>query len=238
MVTGASGGIGQAVARELATMGADVVVHYHRRRAEGEGLAAALGRLHPGQRFLAVGADLAEPDAAEGLMRRAVQDAGRLDVLVNAAGVNRDAALAKARAEDWRHVIDVNLFGVVSACRAAIPHFRGWGRIVNISSIIGATGNYGQTNYAASKAALAGFSKSLAQELARHGVTVNVVAPGFVDTAMTAGMPDKYRRMWQERSPLGRFGTPEEVAYCVGFLASPRASYITGAVLHVNGGAY
>jgi NAD(P)-dependent dehydrogenase (short-subunit alcohol dehydrogenase family) len=238
LVTGATGGIGRAVAELLAQQGADVALHYHRREAEAQALAEELARRHPGQRFLALGADVARPEEVAALFRRLGDAWGGLHVLVNNAGINRDRTLRKADPEEWRRVVEVDLMGVVHCTREALPYLRQPARVVNVSSIIGALGNFGQSNYAAAKAALFGFSKSLAQELGAQGTTVNVVAPGFVDTPMTAAMPEAYRRRWEERVPLRRFARPEEVAVCVAFLASEAASYVNGAILHVNGGAY
>lgn len=238
LVTGATGGIGRSVAELLARQGADVALHYHKRREEAEELVRQLAQSHPGQRFLAMGADISRIDEVHRLFVRLAEAWGTLNVLVNNAGINRDRTLRRADPEEWQRVVDVDLMGAVHCTREALPYLEPPGRVVNISSIIGALGNFGQSNYAAAKAALFGFTKSLAQELGADGTTVNAVAPGFVDTPMTAQMPEKYRQRWEERVPLRRFARPEEVAACVAFLASEAASYVNGAILHVNGGAY
>lgn len=231
IVTGASGGIGGGVARALHGAGATVVLT-GRREAALSALAATLG-----ERVRVVTADLGEAGAAEALVKQ-VEDAGGVDILVNNAGLTRDNLALRLKDEDWQEVLDTNLVAAFRLCRAA---FRGmmkrrFGRIVNITSIVGVTGNPGQANYAASKAGLIGMSKSLAQEIATRGVTVNCVAPGFIDTAMTADLADAQKARLLDAIPTGRLGTAEDVAAAVVYLASVEAAYVTGQTLHVNGG--
>jgi len=175
-----------------------------------------------------------------GLVKAVEEAFGRIDILVNNAGITRDGLLVRMKDEDWDRVLSVNLKGAFLVTRAVLPGMmkRRYGRIVNISSVIGFSGNPGQTNYAASKAGLVGFSRSLALEVARRGITVNVVAPGYIETDMTAALPEKAREALLAQVPMGRAGTPEEVAHAVVFLASDKASYITGTVIHVNGGLW
>jgi 3-oxoacyl-[acyl-carrier protein] reductase len=232
LVTGASGGIGGAIARVLHAQGAAVTLGGTRIEAL-EAVAAELGE----HVFCAPG-DLSDAAAAKGLVARAEAAMGGLDVLVNNAGITRDTLALRMRDDDWRSVIDVNLTAAFQLARAALRGMlkRRWGRIVNITSVVGLTGNPGQANYAASKAGMIGMSKSLAHEVATRGITVNCVAPGFVDSPMTRGLDEDRRGTILESIPAGRLGEGHEVAACVAFLASEDAAYITGQTLHVNGG--
>jgi 3-oxoacyl-[acyl-carrier protein] reductase len=227
LVTGASRGIGRAIALELARAGAEVVVGYRTGSEAAEALAREIGGR-------AVRADVADPAQAA----RLVEEAGELDVLVNNAGLTRDGLIARMTDEDWRVVLDTNLGGVFHTCRAAARGMmrRRRGAIVNLTSVVGIHGNPGQTNYAASKAGIIGFTKSLARELASRGVRVNAVAPGYIQTALTEVLPADVRQAILANTPLGRLGTPEDVAGAVRFLCSDEASFVTGAVLLVDGG--
>jgi len=227
LVTGASRGIGRAIAAELAAAGASVVVGYRSGQEEAEVLAAELGGR-------AVQADVSSPDDA----RRLVEEAGDLDILVNNAGLTRDGLLARMSDDDWRTVIDTNLSSVFYTCRAVTRPMmkKRAGSIVNISSIVGVHGNWGQTNYAASKAGIIGFTKSLARELGSRNVRANVVAPGYVKTQLTDVLPEQATEAMLTNTPLGRLGEPEDVAGAVRFLCSDAASFITGEVLLVDGG--
>jgi 3-oxoacyl-[acyl-carrier protein] reductase len=227
LVTGASRGIGRAIAEELARAGAAVVVGYRSGKDEAEELAAAIGGR-------AIQADVS--DAGEA--KRLVDEAGDVDVLVNNAGLTRDGLLARMSDDDWRTVIETNLSSVFYTCRAVTRPMmkkRG-GSIINISSIVGVHGNWGQTNYGASKAGIIGFTKSLARELGSRNIRANVVAPGYVKTALTEVLPDEATAAMVQQTPLGRVADPEEIAGAVRFLASDQASFITGDVLLVDGG--
>jgi 3-oxoacyl-[acyl-carrier protein] reductase len=227
LVTGGSRGIGAAIARELAAAGASVAVGYRSGAEEAEAIAAEIGGR-------ALRADVATPDDA----KRLVEEAGDLDVLVNNAGITRDGVLARMSDDDWRSVLDTNLSSVFYTCRAVARGMmrRRAGSIVNLSSIVGLHGNWGQTNYAASKGGIIAFTKSLAQELGSRGVRANVVAPGYVQTQLTDVIPDEAKEQMLGLTPLGRFGDPEDVARAVRFLCSDDASFITGEVLVVSGG--
>ncbi|MES2144379.1 MAG: 3-oxoacyl-[acyl-carrier-protein] reductase [Pseudomonadota bacterium] len=232
LVTGASGGIGAEIARVL--HGAGATVGLSGTRVEPlQVLAADLGgRAH------VLPCNLSVPDEVEGLVKRAVEAMGSVDILVNNAGITKDGLAMRMSDEDWAQVIDVNLTATFRLCRAAIRGMMKarWGRIVNISSVVGTTGNAGQVNYAASKAGMVGMSKSLAAEVASRGITVNAVAPGFIATAMTDKLSDAQRAAILGAVPAGRMGQPAEIAAAVLYLASAEASYVTGATLHVNGG--
>ncbi|HTW29224.1 MAG TPA: 3-oxoacyl-[acyl-carrier-protein] reductase [Acetobacteraceae bacterium] len=232
LVTGASGGIGAGVARALHAQGAAVVLSGTRLEAL-EALASELG-----ERAHVCAADLRDPAAPEALVAAAEAAAAPLAILVNNAGLTRDTLALRMKEEDWQAVLEVDLAAPFRLCRAALRGMlrRRAGRIVNIASIVAATGNAGQANYAAAKAGLVGMSKSLAQEVASRGITVNVVAPGFVQTAMTDGLPEAQKAKLLEAIPLGRMGTPADIAAAVAFLATDEAGWITGATLHVNGG--
>jgi 3-oxoacyl-[acyl-carrier protein] reductase len=227
LVTGGSRGIGRAIALELGRAGANVVVGYRTGREEAEAVASEIGGR-------AVEADVGDPEAAKAL----VEGAGDLDILVNNAGLTRDGLLARMSDEDWRTVIDTNLSSVFYTCRAAARPMmkRRGGAIVNVSSIVGVHGNFGQTNYAASKAGIIGFTKSLARELGSRNVRANVVAPGYVKTQLTDVLPEEATAMMLTNTPLGRLGDPEDVAGAVRFLCSDDAKFVTGAVLLVDGG--
>jgi len=227
LVTGASRGIGRAIASELASAGASVVLSYRTGAEEAEALAAEIGGR-------AVQADVSDPASAQAL----VAAAGDLDIVVNNAGVTRDGLLVRMSDEDWRTVIDTNLASCFYTCRAAARGMmkRRSGTVVNISSIVGIHGNWGQTNYAASKAGIIGFTKALARELGSRNVRANVVVPGYVETRLTDVLPDEATEAMLQNTPLGRLGKPEDVAGAVRFLSSDESSFITGAVLLVDGG--
>ena len=227
LVTGASRGIGRAIAAELARAGANVVVGFRSGKDEAEALAAEIGAR-------AVQADVANADDA----RRLVEEAGDLDILVNNAGLTRDGLLARMPDDDWRVVIETNLSSVFYTCRAVCRPMmkKRAGAIVNVSSIVGVHGNWGQTNYAASKAGIIGFTKSLARELGGRGVRANVVAPGYVKSRLTETLPEELKGQMLANTPLARLGDPEDVAGAVRFLCSDEAAFITGEVLLVDGG--
>jgi 3-oxoacyl-[acyl-carrier protein] reductase len=227
LVTGASRGIGQAIARELAAAGATVVIGYRSGKDEADSLAAELGGR-------AVQADVSNAEEAQ----RLVAEAGDLDILVNNAGLTRDGLLARMSDDDWRTVIDTNLSSVFYTCRAVCRPMmkKRAGSIVNVSSIVGVHGNWGQTNYAASKAGIIGFTKSLARELGSRNVRANVVAPGYVKTQLTDVLPEEATAAMLQNTPLGRLGEPEDIAGAVRFLCSDDASFITGEVVLVDGG--
>jgi 3-oxoacyl-[acyl-carrier protein] reductase len=232
LITGASGGIGEAVARALHGQGATVVLHGTR----AEKLQALQNEL--GARAFALTANLADREAVAGLIDAAAALAGPIAILVNNAGITRDGLLMRMKDEDWDTVLEVNMTATMSLCRAAMRSMMKarFGRIISISSVVGVTGNPGQTNYAASKAGMIGFSKSLAAEVASRGMTVNVVAPGFIETPMTDVLDDAQKTGLLDRVPAGRLGQADEIAAAVAFLASDEAAYITGTTLHVNGG--
>ncbi|OHA04244.1 MAG: beta-ketoacyl-ACP reductase [Candidatus Sungbacteria bacterium RIFCSPHIGHO2_02_FULL_52_23] len=234
VVTGAERGIGRAVVCTLAAAGMDVVIVYHKDARAGETLARELDGL--GMRAIAVRADVSDFASCRNLAQAVKKEFGRCDVLVNNAGVLSDKTLAKMSKAQWDLVIRTNLDGVFNVTKHMLPLIREGGAIINISSIIGTTGNFGQTNYAASKAGIIGFTKSLSREMGRQGITVNAIAPGLIDTAMIQSVREDKRNELIKRIPAGRMGTPEEVAYLVAFLASPRARYISGAVIGIDGG--
>lgn len=237
IVTGAGRGIGLAIARQLATLGATVVIADY--AAYGEEAAAALTR--DGLRACFVRVDVSRQPEVDAMVQEVCSRYGSVDILVNNAGIRPTRRVLEMTAADWDKVLAVNLNGTFYCCRAVAPHMveRRWGRIVSISSLAAQQGSTGgHSHYAASKAGIVGFSRSLARELAPFGVTVNVVSPGWIDTEGWEGQLDGHREEYAARVPLGRLGTPEDVAHAVAFLASEEASYITGVVLPVNGGLY
>lgn len=236
LVTGASRGIGRAIATELARHGAKVVVNYSR---DAEGAQAGVEAIKAlGSQGCAVQADVSDFKAAQGLIKTAVETYGSLDILVNNAGTTRDMVIMLMPEADWDLVIQTNLKSAFNCSKAAVKTMlrRRSGRVINITSVSGIAGNAGQTNYSASKAGLIGFTRALAREVAARNITVNAVAPGFVPTALTNGLPEELKEASLKNIPLGRWGTPEDVAYAVAFLAGPEAGYITGQVLSVDGG--
>ncbi len=235
IVTGAAQGIGRAIAERLAADGADVaVVDLDVGRAQ-ETVAAVAAT---GRRSLAIKANVADWTDVKAMADQVMTEFGRIDILVNNAGITRDGLLLRMKEEDWNLVLDVNLKGTFHCTKAVLPAMlkqRG-GAVVNIASVVGVMGNAGQANYSASKAAVIGLTKTVAREYASRGVTVNAVAPGFIETAMTEALGADAREVLLKQIPLGRLGKPEDVAQAVRFLVSPTAAYITGHVLHVNGG--
>ncbi|MGD8244329.1 MAG: 3-oxoacyl-[acyl-carrier-protein] reductase [Anaerolineae bacterium] len=236
VVTGASRGIGRAIALELAHRGASIVVNYN---TNAEAASEVVDTVQTqGGLAIAVGADVGDFEQAAGLIKTAIDTFGRIDILVNNAGTTRDQLIMMMKEEDWDAVLCTNLKGVFNCCKAVARQMlrQRSGRIVNISSVSGIAGQGGQTNYAASKAGIIGFTKSLAKELGPRSITVNAVAPGFVLTDLTADLPEELVRQAIESTPLRRMGQPEEIAHAVAFLASDLASFITGEVLTVDGG--
>ncbi|WP_019819301.1 3-oxoacyl-[acyl-carrier-protein] reductase [Saccharomonospora saliphila] len=236
LVTGGSRGIGRACVLRLASDGYDVAFAY-RSNEEAANEVTTLASEHGGT-VRAFRAEMADADEVRGMVQRVTDELGAVDVLVTSAGITRDNPLVMMNDEDWHAVLDVNLDGVYHTCRAVIFEMmkRGRGSIVNLSSVAGVHGNATQTNYSAAKAGIIGFSKALAKESGRYGIRVNVVAPGFVDTDMTAGLSEQVRQKSLASVPLRRFGTADEVADLVSFVSSDRAAYVTGSVLHVDGG--
>jgi len=237
LVTGGAQGIGRSLALALAEAGADVAVTDVNPSGAEEAAAAVAAT---GRRSWALAGDVADFDAAQGMVKEVVRDSGKIDILINNAGITRDGLLLRMKEEDWDSVLSVNLKGAFNFCKAAAPVMvkQRYGRIVSMSSVVGVMGNAGQANYAASKAGMIGLTKSLAREVASRGVTVNAVAPGFIDTAMTQALPEKVRMALQQQIPAGKLGQAEDVVAATLFLASEEAGYITGQVLHVNGGMY
>jgi 3-oxoacyl-[acyl-carrier protein] reductase len=236
IVTGASRGIGRGIAIELAQRGAKVVVNYNASAAPAEETVAAIKAA--GGAALPVKANVSQLGEAQALIKATVDAYGRLDILVNNAGTTRDMLLAMMKEDDWDIVLATNLKSAFNCCKAALrPMMRQkYGRIVNITSVAGLAGNAGQTNYSASKAGLIGFTKSLAKEVGARNITVNAVAPGFVETDLTRNLPADLKEAATQMTPLGRWGTCEDVAYAVAFLASDEAAFITGQTLSVDGG--
>ena len=232
LITGASGGIGQAIARTLHQQGARVILH----GTNAEKLTRLQAEL--GEKASMVTADLSDRSALTAMLEHLSASAPPIDILINNAGITRDNLFMRLKDEEWDRVLEVNMTAQMLLSRAVIrPMIKArWGRLISISSIVGVTGNAGQTNYAASKAGMIGFSKSLAQEVASRGITVNVIAPGFITSPMTDGLSDAQKQKLLATIPANRLGSPQDIASAVAYLASEEAGYLTGATLHVNGG--
>ena len=238
LVTGGSRGIGRAICLQLAARGSNVGINYVSNSAAADETLAAITAA--GGKGFVVGFDVADSAAVQKAVKDITSDHGGVDILVNNAGITRDGLMARMKEADWDAVLDTNLKGAFTCSKAVMRGMmkKRWGRIINITSVIGFLGNGGQVNYAAAKAGLVGFSKSMARELAARQVTVNCVAPGYIVTDMTRDLSEDIQEMIKARIPLGTLGTPEDVAAAVGYLASEESSYMTGQTLHVNGGMY
>ena len=236
LVTGGSRGIGRAVAIELAKEGAAVAINYAGNKAAAEEVQSIITQM--GGKAMIIQADVSDEKSAMQMVEEVIAQLGGIDILVNNAGITRDGLFIRMKEEDWNAVINTNLTGIFNCTKVAAKYMmkKRSGRIINMSSVSGIMGNAGQTNYAAAKAGVIGFTKSLAREMASRAITVNAVAPGFIATDMTAAMPEKAQEHVLTSIPLGKMGKPEDIANAVLFLASDKASYITGQVIHVDGG--
>lgn len=237
VITGASRGLGAAIAEEMGRGGAKVVVNYSRSKEPAEEVCARISE--DGGEAIAVQGDVSDPEQAQSLIDQTIEHFNRIDVLVNNAGINIDKTLRKLSVDDWDKVIQVDLNSAFYTVHAALPHMTeaGGGKIINMSSFVGEAGNIGQANYSAAKAGLLGFTKTAAQELARYGITVNAICPGFIETDMVAAIPEEARNKLLKTVPLGRFGQPDEIARAVRYLVED-GDYITGQSLDINGGVY
>ena len=237
IITGCGGGIGRAIALKLASLGANIVVNDVGEAAAAKVVADVEAT---GREAIVSTASVSDGEAVDGMVAAAMEKWGRVDILVNNAGITRDNLVMRMKDEQWDLVLEVNLKGAFVCTRSAVrPMVKArYGRIINIASIVGARGNAGQANYAASKGGLIALTKTVAQEFASRDITCNAVAPGVVDTAMFRALPEETQQAWMEQVPLGRAGTPEDVAECVAFFCLPGGSYVTGHVLHLNGGLY
>jgi acetoacetyl-CoA reductase len=237
VVTGASRGLGAAIAEEMGYAGAKVVVNYSRSKEPAEALVERISG--DGGEAISVQGDVSDPEQAQALIDQTIEKFGRVDVLVNNAGINIDRTLRKLTVEDWDKVIQVDLNSAFYTVHAALPHMMeaGGGKIINMSSFVGEAGNIGQANYSAAKAGMLGFTKTAAKELARYGITVNAICPGFIETDMVAAIPEDAKNKLLQSVPLGRFGQPNEIARAVRYLVED-GDYITGQALDINGGVY
>jgi 3-oxoacyl-(acyl-carrier-protein) reductase len=237
IVTGAGRGIGRAIARELAETGANVIINYSASAAAAQRLAEELSELGP--QALAVQADITDFEQVGQMIRRTLDTFGKIDILVNNAGITRDKTLKNMTKEQWDEVMHVNLSGLFNCTRQVLPYMleRRSGRIVNISSFVALGGNIGQANYATTKAGIIGFTKSVALEVARHGITVNAVCPGFTETDMLWEVPEPIRQRILDKIPMARFGKPEEIAACVRYIVT-EGDYMTAQAISINGGVY
>ena len=237
IVTGAGRGIGSAIARELGETGANVIVNYSTSASSAEELAEEIRTLGP--KALAIQADVTDIEQVRNMVNQVMETFGQIDILVNNAGITRDKTLKNMSRENWDEVMHVNLGSVFNCTKMVLPHMleRKSGKIVNISSFVALAGNVGQANYAATKAGIIGFTKSIALEVARHGITVNAVCPGFTETDMLWQVPENIRQRILEKIPMARFGTPEEIAACVRYIVS-EGDYMTAQAISINGGVY